>query len=336
MFLKKRIASFLFVFVVVSFLGAGGGHAKSYKWTFSSVGSENSFRHQTIKKFKEIIEKKTNKKVKINVMLNGVLGSAKETFQVLQMGGIQFQLAAASAVGTAVPAGQILALPFMVNNREEAYAVLEGPIGKKICADLEKEGVKVLTFADLDFVQVTNNIRPIRKPGDFKGITFRSPSALQYVATFRALGSSVSTMPLGEVYMALSQGLIDGQFNPLDTIRTKSMFEVQDHMAMMNVFFYNTYFCMNKANWESLDPPLQKIVQEAAIEGAKAGREFSKNQYIKNLEFLKPHFKEITYPEIEPFQKKVEPVYMELEKVMGKEVIRDTIAFLKKYRSEKK
>jgi tripartite ATP-independent transporter DctP family solute receptor len=326
----------LLIMTMVLFIGAGIASAKNYKWTFSSIGSENSFRHQTIKQFKEIIEKKTNGQVKINVMLNGILGSAKETFQSLQMGGIQFQLAAASAVGTAFPGGQILALPFMVSNRDEAYALLEGPIGQKICDALEKSNVKVLAFADLDFVQVTNNIRPINIPDDFKGITVRSPSALQYIATFKTLGSSVSTMPLGEVYMALSQKLIDGQFNPLDTIRTKSIYEVQDYLAIMNMFFYNTYFCMNKDTWDKLDPELQKIVQEAAIEGAKVGRAFSKNQYEKNLKILTPNFKEITYPEIEPFRKKVEPVYSQLEPVMGKEIIQETIEFLKKYRSEKK
>ena len=332
---KMRIIYFLLIITMAFFAAAQIVSAKNYKWTFSSIGSENSFRHQTIKKFKEILEKKTDGQVKINVMLNGVLGSAKETFQSLQMGGIQFQLAAASAVGTAVPGGQILALPFMVSSRDEAYALLEGPVGKKICDALEEKGVKVLSFADLDFVQVTNNVRPIHQPDDFKGITMRSPSALQYIATFKTLGSSVSTMPLGEVYMALSQKLIDGQFNPLDTIRTKSIYEVQDYLAIMNMFFYNTYFCMNKSVWDGLDPALKKIVQEAATEAAKTGRNFAKNQYQKNLTFLKSHFKEITYPEIEPFRKKVAPVYSQLETVMGKELIKESIDFLEKYRATK-
>jgi len=329
---KMSIMFLVTIILLTLFVGTGIANTKSYNWTFATIGSENSFRHAAIKCFKETIERKTNGLVKINVFLNGILGSAKETFEALQLGGIDFQLAAASAVGTAVPQGQVLASPFIVNNREEAYAVLEGPIGNKICALLEEEGVKVLAFADLGFVQVTNNVRPINDPDDFKGLMMRSPSALQYIETFKTLGASVSTMPLGEVYMALSQGLIDGQFNPLDTIRSKSFYETQDYLAIMNMFFYNTYFCMNQNLWNDLDPELQEIVKEAALEGAKAGREFSKEAYKKNMDFLKSKFKEITYPEIDQFREKIQPVYTKLDKVMGEGIIEETREFLKQYR----
>jgi C4-dicarboxylate-binding protein DctP len=159
----------------------------------------------------------------------------------------------------------------------------------------------------------------------------RSPSALQYIETFKTLGASVSTMPLGEVYIALSQGIMDGQFNPLDAIRAKSFYEVQDYLAIMNLFFYNTYFCMSKNLWDDLDPELQKIVKEAALEGTKAGREFSEKAYNKNIDFLKSKFKEITYPEMDPFREKVQPVYAELDKVWGG-IIEETREFLKQYR----
>jgi C4-dicarboxylate-binding protein DctP len=199
----------------------------------------------------------------------------------------------------------------------------------------DEHGFKAINDVELGFAQITNNVRPIHAPEDLKGIKMRSPNDVSLIETFKALGSSVSTMAYTEIYSGLSQGVIDGQFNPLMNIFDQNMHEVQDYLAMTNHTYYYCYFIMNKELFDSFDPELQEIVMEAGVKAKDASREIIKQNDEQYLEKAKSEFKEVTTPDLAPFQESVQPVYKKVEEVMGAEIIQEMQAFLKDYRANK-
>lgn len=310
---------------------------KNYKWKIGINTPEGSLRDVAAKKMKEVIEAKTNGAVKIEIYPSETLGTEQEMVESVQTGSLEFELVSSGALSNIIPEDAILSLPFIINNFEEAHAVLDGPIGNDFIKPLyEQHGFKVLGFTDLGFTQITNNVKPINSAEDLKGIKMRSPNEAINIKTFEQLGSSVITMPFSEVYLGLSQGVVEGQFNPLDAIYENKFHEVQDYLAITNHVYYYVTFIMNKDLWDSLDPELQKIVQEASKEAEKVSREFAAKQDKEMLDKLKDSFKEITYPDTNEFRNAIEPAYAEFEKVIPKASIEKVKKALEEYRASKK
>jgi TRAP-type C4-dicarboxylate transport system substrate-binding protein len=113
------------------------------------------------------------------------------------------------------------------------------------------------------------------------------------------------------------------------------MNEVQDYLAITNHTYYLSYLILNKDVFDSLDPELQQVVLDGAEKAKVASREIIQQNEEKYLEQAKEEFKEVTYPELEPFQEAVKPVYKVVEEVMGAEIINDMKTFLEEYRSGK-
>ncbi len=313
--------------------GTGDASEKTYKWSVGYNTVEGSVKDIAAKRFKEIVEEKTDGRVEIELFPNEALGSEQEMLEAVQVGAVDLQIAGANMMANTIPEYALLSLPFLVNDYEEAYAVLDGPIGEKWNALAEPHNLKVIGTTDLGgFAQITNNVRPIETPEDMRGITMRSPNDVTLIETFRALGSSVSTMPFTEVYLGLSQGVVDGQFNPLDAIYQTNFHEVQDYLAITNISFYYSYFIMNDNLFNSLDEDLQAIVLEAAEEAKLISRDFTAEKDLEMLEILESEFIEITNPDTDPFREKVLPVYETVGQTVGVEAVEEVQAFLEQYR----
>lgn len=307
-----------------------GYQGESFSWRIGFNTPEGSVRDVAAQKFKEVVESRTDGNVTIEVFAGEVLGTEQEMVEQVQVGALDFQLAGMGGMSNIIPEYSVLALPFMVNNFEEAYAVLDGPIGDELKAKAEESSFKVLAHTDLGFAQITNNVRPIQSPEDLSGVRMRSPNEVTSIKTFEQLGASVSTMPFTEVYLGLSQGVVDGQFNPLDAIYENNMHEVQDYLALTNHFYYHVNFIMSLDLWNSIDPELQTIIQEAANEARDASREFTQQMDQDMLDVLEGEFEEITTPDLDAFREAVQ--LSEFEDVIPAEFIQETVDFLEEYR----
>jgi tripartite ATP-independent transporter DctP family solute receptor len=308
---------------------------KTYEWKLGwNSGLEDTPRGSAAKAFAEHIEKETNGRVTIEFFPNETYAASQEMIEAVQMGALEMQVVGANMVGNIIPQYAALSLPFMTQGAEEAYAVLDGPIGDELKKLGEEHGMKVLGDVDLGFTQITNNVRPIHSPEDLQGVKMRSPNDVSLIETFKAFGASVSTMAYTEIYNGLSQGVIDGQFNPIFHIFDQNMHEVQDYLAITNHTFYYAYIIMNDDLFNSLDPELQQIIVEAGNKGRDAARQFVADTDAELMERAKTEFVEITYPDLEPFQEAVIPVYAKMEDVMGAKIINDMQDFLEDYRKK--
>lgn len=335
---KKFICTFI-IFLIVSVFGLGVCQAssgidieeKTLKLGF--ITADGSVRDIAAQQFKKVVEEKTDGKIKIEIYSSGVLGTMQEMIESVRVGALDMQLAGGGTMVIYIPQFAAAGAPFLFNSYEEAYALLDGPVGDSWAEAAEEKGFKLLSYCDLGMAQITNNVRPINSPKDLKGLKMRSPNEATYIKTFQDLGSAVSTLAYSELYLALSQGVVDGQFNPIDAIMNSSFDEVQNYLAMSNIFYYYVSFIMNKDLWDSFDEDVQQIIQEAAYEARDASREYIGNYEAELLEEAKKSFKEITYPDSAPFREMINPDNM--LQIVGGDTMKQVDEFLKEYRSKK-
>ncbi|WP_209124123.1 TRAP transporter substrate-binding protein [Alkalihalobacillus sp. BA299] len=311
------------------------GAEETYEWKLGwNSGLEGDTKGEAAIAFKEYVEAESNGRISIEFFPNETYASSPEMIDAVQLGALEMAIPGANELANVIPQYAALSLPFLVENPEEAYAVLDGPVGEHL-KDLSQETNFVsLTDVDLGFAQITNNKRPINTPEDLKGMSIRSPGDVSLIKTFEAFGSSVSTMPYTEIYSGLAQGVIDGQFNPLLNIYDQNMHEVQDYLAMTNHTYYYCYMIINKDVFNSLDEELQQVVLKGSELARDASRAVVKESDEFYLEKAKEDFKEITYPDLPLFQEAVQTVYQDVEEVMGAEIIADIQEFLEDYRNQ--
>ena len=306
----------------------------TYNWKLGwNSGLDDDSKGEAAKAFKSYVEEESNGRITIEFFPNETYATSPEMIDAVQVGALEMAIPGANELANVVPEYAALSLPFLTQGFEEAHAVLDGPVGDHLKELSDEQGFKALNDVELGFAQITNSLRPINKPEDLQGVKMRSPNDVSLIETFKELGSSVSTMAYTEIYSGLSQGVIDGQFNPLMNIFDQNMHEVQDHLAITNHTYYYCYLILNKEVFDSLDPELQQIVIEGAEKAKEASRKVIEESEQQYLEKAEAEFKEVTYPELAPFQEAVQPVYKKVESVMGAEIIEDMQLFLEDYRN---
>lgn len=289
---------------------------KSYTFKLGFHTVEDSVRGEMAAEFKRVLEEKSGGRLTVEIYPSETLGNEQEMIEAVKIGAIDFSLPGGGAMSNVDPVFGSISLPFFMSSYEKFHEQADGALGdywKKVAED---NGYVLLSIGDLGFAQITNNKRPIYTVEDMQGLKMRSPNEPVLINSFQSLGAAVTTLPFTEIYMALSQGVVDGQFNPLDAIYQTKFHEVQDYLAMVNMFCYNINFITSTQLWDSLDPEAQAIVQEASDAAKEVSRTYYEEADAEYLEKLKPHFKEITTPDVDEFRKAVQPVYDEFAKTV--------------------
>ena len=296
---------------------------------------ENTPRGAAASAFKEYVENNSDGRLEVTLYPNETFGTQEEMIDAIQIGALDAQIVGSVMMDAIIPEYSVLSLPFLLKDQEEAYAVFDSEIGESLASMGEDHGFKVIGNVDMGFSQITNNVRPIHSLEDMEGLQMRAPSNKSDIETLRSLGSSVSTMAYTELYTGLSQGVIDGQFNPLANIYEQNMHEVQDYLAMVNLTYLYSYFIMGNHTFNSLDDDLKEVVLDAGVAATEAAREFTSSNNSKNIELANERFKEVTYPDTAPFAEAVQPVYAIMAERMGQDIINEVQTFLEKRRAEK-
>ncbi|AJD92745.1 C4-dicarboxylate ABC transporter substrate-binding protein [Jeotgalibacillus malaysiensis] len=312
---------------------AGGSGEAEYQWKLGwNSGEEGDSKGEAAIAFKEYVEAESDGRIEIEFFPNETYASSPEMIEAVQVGALEMAIPGANELANVVPEYAALSLPFIVETAEEAHAVLDSDIGTELREKATDQGFVALTDTELGFTHITNDVRPINEPSDLEGLSMRSPNDVSLIETFKAFGSSVSTMAYTELYSGLSQGVIDGQFNPLLNIFDQNMHEVQDYLAMTNFTYYYCYMILNQDVFNSLDEDLQQIVMEGAEKARDASREVVAESEQEYFERAQEEFVEVTEPDLAAFQEAAQPVYKEVEDVMGEEIIQDIQSFLEEYR----
>jgi len=285
-----------------------------------AVAPEHPY-HLGAVRFSELIAQRTNNKVKIDVYPSTQLGNERDMVEGLQLGTIDLVVTSTGPLGGFVPKMFVVDLPFLFRDREHAYKVLDGPIGRDLLDAFSAKGIKGLAFWENGFRQITNNVRPIEKPEDLKGIKIRTMENKVHLASFKAFGASPTPMAWSEVYTALQQKTIDAQENPIAIIYHQKIFEVQKYLTLTGHFYSPTPLLMSLKAFDSLPKDIQKIMLDTAIECATYERNLLRDSEAKQIAELKAKGMQVNTPNKKTFQDAAAPVYKEFEAQFGKETI---------------
>ncbi len=290
-----------------------------------AVAPEHPY-HLGAVKYSELVAQRTNNKVKIDVYPSTQLGNERDMVEGLQLGTIDLVVTSTGPLGGFVPKMFVVDLPFLFRDRGHAYKVLDGPIGRDLLDAFSPRGIKGLAFWENGFRQITNNVRPIEKPDDLRGIKIRTMENKVHLASFKAFGASPTPMAWSEVYTALQQKTIDAQENPVAIIYHQKIFEVQKYLALTGHFYSPTPLLMSLKAFSSLPKNTQKIMLDTAIECATYERNLLRDSEEKQIAEVKAKGMQVTTPNKKPFQAAAAPVYKEFEAQFGKETIEKIIA----------
>ncbi|PWK61356.1 TRAP transporter substrate-binding protein [Roseicyclus mahoneyensis] len=220
----------------------------------------------------------------------------------------------------------IFDMPFLFSDRETVARLLDGEVGEMLRASMrESAGLEVLAFGELGFRNITNNVRPIVVPSDLEGVRLRVPGSQARILAFTAFGAQPISMNMGELYLGLQQGTVDGQENPLITIRNRSFFEVQDYMSLSRHVYSPVTLVMNGARFDSLTDEQRAAVIAAAQEAAEYTRGLGAQADASLLEELGQSM-EINEIDIEAFRAASVPIWEAVGDMAGSEFAAQVVA----------
>ena len=249
---------------------------------FGHIQNEQNAFHLAALQFKEYVEANAPVPTTVEIYPNGELGGERELAEALQLGSVELAIAP-GAIASFAPEMAVIGLPCMFSSRDQAYAVLDGSVGEKLAAGLPDKGLRLLSYWENGFRQITNSKHPINTPDDLKGIKIRTPENPVYINTFSAWGANVTAMAWSEVFTSLQMGAIDAQENALSIAVTNSLWEVQDYISLTNHVYEAAHLLMSESFWQSLSPEMQEVIQA----GADYARDWERQYLIeKDEEYL--------------------------------------------------
>ena len=292
---------------------------------FSHVVASDTPKGKAADKFKELAEKYTNGKVKVEVYPNSTLYKDKEELEALQLGAVQMLAPSNSKFGPiGIKEFEVFDLPYILPDLKTLRKVTGGPLGGRLLKLLDSKGMTGLAYWDNGFKQMSANKKLIA-PADYKGLKFRIQSSKVLEAQFRTLGAIPQVMAFSEVYQALQTGVVDGQENTWSNIYTQKMYEVQKYITTTNHGYIGYVVVVNKKFWDGLPADIRDELSKAMKEATEFGNSQSARENDDALEAIKKTGKSeiltLTPEQDEAMRKAMMPVYKEVASRVGQPLI---------------
>jgi len=310
---------FIFAFMVLSFSVAEAKIIIKY----GHVGPPVHPQHLGALAFAKYVNEKTKGEIEVQVFPLGQLGGERSMTEQVQAGTLHMTAVTAGVLANFVPEMGIIELPFVYPNRETAYKVLDDKdIRERFYKYCDPKGFVFIGYTENEFRDITNSKRPIRKPGDLKGLKIRVIESPLFIDTFKTLGANPTPLPFPEIYNALQQKVIDAQDNPIYTSILMKFTEVNKFATLTNHILTECPVVVNKKFWNSLTPEQQKIFSEASNIQIKVNRENNAKNRVEAVGKAKAQGVDIiilTAAERAAFKEAVKPVHDKYRVVYGPE-----------------
>lgn len=208
-----------------------GGQAAA-SLTLGHNAAPGNPRQVAAEHFAKLVAEKTGGKLSVRVAGAEQLGNEQSLLTSLRTGAIDMTVNSQGSTSALLPELAALGLPFLFADSAAAFKVLDGAVGAELGARFEKIGMVPLGWWDNGIRNITNSKRPIAKPEDLKGLKIRTPPDPMTIDIFKALGAGTEQISFGELYIALQQGVVDGQENPLTNIASSKLYEVNKYISL--------------------------------------------------------------------------------------------------------
>lgn len=293
---------------------------------FSHVVAQDTPKGKAADYFAKLAAEKTKGKVKVEVYPNSQLYKDKEEMEALQMGSVQMLAPSLAKFGPlGVKEFELFDLPYIFDNYDELHRITQGPIGQSLLKKLEAKGIYGLTFWDNGF-KCFSGKKPLRTVADYRGMKMRIQSSKVLEEEIRALGGLPQVIAFGEVYQALSTGVVDGTENPPSNLYTQKMHEVQPHLSLTEHGYLGYAVLVNKKFWDGLPADVRKALDEAMKEATAYANRIAKEENDKDLDKIRKSGKTTIYKptaqERLELKKALVPVHRAMESRIGADLIK--------------
>jgi tripartite ATP-independent transporter DctP family solute receptor len=277
--------------------------------------------------FKERVESASGGRIEVQLFPNRQLGDEKPMIEGMRLGTVDAGVITNAVIAQIEPAFQLNDLPFLYESEAQAQRVLDGPIGQKLAAKLEAKGIKLLGWMEGGFRNMINNVRPVEKPEDVKGVKYRVMQNPVFIGMFSSLGGNAVPMAWGETFTAVQQGAIDGLEIPLAVIEQNKYFEVTKYLSLTSHTYSAIPLLMAKRSFDRLPDDLKKAVLDSAAAATKAQREASGTAAKETLVKLeKAGMKINRVGDFKPFRASVQSVYEQFKPSIGADLMQEALA----------
>lgn len=281
-FQYKSIAAGLAAAIVAGMsMQAGAADIQERRAKFSHPVSKTNPVGMATDKFIELVDQKTNGKIKITGYPDAQLGNELQAMSSAQGGIIELTVVSTAGAANNVKELGIFDLPFLFRTVQEADAVVDGPVGKELLKKFSDKNLVGLCYWDFGFRQVSNSKHPIAKLEDFHGLKLRVLQNRIYIDTFKALGANPLPLPYPETYTALESKAIDGQESSYLVTKSSGYQEIQKYMTETNHVFLPAVVMASKRFWDRLSKDEQAIFQQACDESVVYHRKISREMEQK-------------------------------------------------------
>jgi TRAP-type transport system periplasmic protein len=243
---------------------ANAGKELKFAYVMAPAGAA----HEAAGKFAQLVSEKTNGSLTVKLYPSAQLGTDRELAEGLTFGSVDLILSGMGSVAAYIPEYEALEAPFAFRDYDHLAQVVHGPIGYEVGeALLKAKGIRVLSWWFRGPRYLTAN-KAIRTPADLTGMKLRVPKLPTYIEAWKLLGANTTPITYKEMFMALQQGTVEGQEDPLEVIESSSLYEVQSHV-METRHLLGTFMLMaSDAMLQKLSPEQRAAIEEAAVEAA--------------------------------------------------------------------
>ena len=296
------------------------GHAQTVL-KFSHTDQQAGARQAAAQIFAKKVEELTQGRYKVQIFCCSQLGNDPKNIEQVALGGIDFTVSGTGSYAPHIPTLNLTALPYLVESYAQGWKLYDE--SKWLQAQFDKapaKGFRFLATWEAGFRSMTTK-DALNSPDDAKGKKLRTFPNEMMRWSLEAMGFTVQIMPLPEVYLAIQQGAVQGQENPIDTIYSNKFYEVAPNVTLTNHVYSPIPLTISEKTWVKLSPADQKGVTEAARIAAKFSREMiSGNDENQLKEMAAKGAKINAKPNVAAFRASVQPVYAKAREKYGADV----------------
>lgn len=263
--------------------------------------------------FKDALEKSAPGEFEVQINLNGALFKQGAEPAAMARGNLELSTVSAFDIAKLVPEFSIFTAGYMVRDPAHQQNIFNGPIGAELFKTVaDKMDITVLSTCYLGTRQINlREVRNVKTPADLKGIKLRMPGSKEWLFLGNALGATATPLAFGEVYLGLKTGTIDGQENPLPSVRAAKFYEVTQQIVMTSHLVDSLFISMASKAWRVLTPAQQRKVSAAAQAAANFNNENRIKEEAQLVAFFKKEGLQVTVPDLDAFRKSVRLAYLQ-------------------------
>ncbi len=261
--------------------------------------------------FKESLDKAAPNQFDVQIHLNASLFKQGAEPAAMARGNLELTTVSAFDMAKLVPEFSIFTAGYIVRDPQHQQKVFNGPIGDELFkAVADKMDITVLSTAYLGTRQVNlREARNVRTPADLKGIKLRMPGSKEWLFLGETLGATATPLAFGEVYMGLKTGTIDGQDNPLPTVRAAKFYEVTKQLVLTNHLVDSLFIAIASKTWIGMTAAQKQAVKAAAQAAASFNNDNRIKEEAQIIDFFKQQGLQVSTPDVEAFRKSVQDAY---------------------------